>query len=213
MKFVFCMFFWHVGIFPLCHVANLWFCWCWARPRLLFCFCFLRRNANLAGEFVGRLRCCVFVLLFSSVLLICLCCFNWNHCVSLRVFNSFDMFTPISGPSLGATSAEPEEKNASSSSDSGHSDSSSGSSEPSLLLSLPRQLRLRWLMKLWGLCIAIHGMSCFLNLCVVTKKSFRQHAAAISRLANFWQCRSCNWVERRACGHPGCRKGWTSVGA
>ena len=49
---------------------------------------------------------------------------------------------------------------------------------PSLQQSPPRKLRWRWLMRLWGLFIAIHGMLCFPNLCVVTKKSFRQHAAA-----------------------------------
>ena len=78
---------------------------------LLLRFCFLWRNANLAGGFAGRLV-SWFLCVRGCWVLIC-------HLFSVqleplsfwrRVLIRSSAYIPITGPSLRATSAKPEEK-------------------------------------------------------------------------------------------------------
>ena len=78
----------------------LWFGPC----PVAFCLLLSRRNANLARGFAGRLG-FLFCLFCSLVVLICL--FSRTNCVPVQ--NCFSLLTLLSGPSLSATSAIPED--------------------------------------------------------------------------------------------------------
>ena len=107
------MFLWHGGKFPLCRVANHWFCLKGVGPGPVLCCLLLLPEAKrksgwgICGSSAALSFCSVFLVCFTDLPSLFYRGTTAFHC---EIFNSFDKFTPILGPSLRATSAVPEGK-------------------------------------------------------------------------------------------------------